>query len=232
MGDFGISIITVTKNDERRLLKTCQSIECQRNVDLEHIVVKWTDKGGKGEWWKQEEYQRDESYGRKTFELNDDGIYMAMNFGLAKSKGRFCLFLNAGDELVSENILGIITKQIEDDQGKEHYHFGFVYTPEKAYYQVCGFTDIFSAVSEGKLICQQSLLYNRRILTLSGGFDQNYKYAGDYEFICRSLVLGQVWRWLPVVGTIYEAGGISEVRSAECALEIERARNEVLRVAK
>ena len=65
------------------------------------------------------------------------------------------------------------------------------------------------------------------MLTLSGGFDQSYKFAGDYEFICRSIMLGQVWKWLPLVGTVYEPGGISELRSPECANEIQRARREV-----
>ena len=67
----------------------------------------------------------------RIYELNDNGIYMAMNFGLAKSKGKYCLFLNAGDELVSENTVDSMIKEIKANKSKEHYHLAlFIHTKE------------------------------------------------------------------------------------------------------
>ena len=43
---------------------------------------------------------------------NTNGIYSAMNFGLEKAKGKYILFLNAGDRLFMKKIIIKVLKDI------------------------------------------------------------------------------------------------------------------------
>lgn len=156
--------------------------------------------------------------------LNDNGIYMAMNRGLAKARGDYCIFLNCGDEILDGPTLKQLFDRTRLEGDNRHYGYAFMYRKEGLHYDICGYSDVIGAIKAGKLICQQSLMYNTRVLKLSGGFDESYKLAGDYEFMCRSIQLNQDWGFIPVVAVVYEDAGLSETRSVECLGEIYRIR--------
>ena len=201
-----------------------QSISRQSEYPIEHIIINWSDH--KGSLVLKRDFKKSSPYLTLAFKLRDNGIYMAMNFGIILSSGNYLLFLNAGDELYEERALELLAMNLPTKPEKIHYHFPFVYkrSLSSTSYDIIGYSSIRSAITSGSLICQQSILFNRELLILRSGFDESYSLAGDYEFICRSLKSKDIWGTLPVVGTVYEAGGLSETRQDECSKEISRAR--------
>jgi glycosyltransferase involved in cell wall biosynthesis len=95
-----LSIITINLNNAIGLQKTIESVVSQTFTNFEYIVIDGgsTDKSvdiirqyaNKIVYWVSEP---------------DKGIYNAMNKGILKASGEYCLFLNSGDWLYNEKIL-------------------------------------------------------------------------------------------------------------------------------
>src|SRR5258708_15361904 len=88
-----ISIITVVYNGEAVLEKTIKSIVGQTYPHTEYIII-----DGKSSDQTIEIIKRYEN--RITFWLSelDNGIYDAMNKGIARATGSWISFMNAGDQ--------------------------------------------------------------------------------------------------------------------------------------
>ena len=96
------SIITVAYNDCWALTKTARSVFRQQCDDFEYLVVDGASDDGAAElveFWK--------SAGLVDAALiePDDGVYDAMNKGLALARGQFVCFMNAGDTFSHDNVL-------------------------------------------------------------------------------------------------------------------------------
>ena len=105
-----LSIITVNLNNKSGLEKTIQSVSQQNYKDYEHIIIDAgstdgslkiiEDKKNLFSYWVSEP---------------DRGIYHGMNKGINKASGKYILFLNSGDYLLSKDALSIDFKTITQD---------------------------------------------------------------------------------------------------------------------
>lgn len=95
-----LSIISINLNNSEGLQKTIRSVIRQTNSDFEYIVIDGNSKDGSLNVIKNFDNQI-------TYWVSepDSGIYNAMNKGISKSTGRYCLFLNSGDWLADENVI-------------------------------------------------------------------------------------------------------------------------------
>lgn len=95
-----LSIITVNKNNKHGLSRTLDSVCIQTFTDWEHIVIDGLSTDGSSELIN--DYNR-----HRIIPLiePDNGIYEAMNKGIALAQGDFCLFLNSGDVLCERDSL-------------------------------------------------------------------------------------------------------------------------------
>ena len=100
--DYKISIITVTLNAKNELLETIQSIQEQTYQNFQHIIKDGLSSDGT--------LSLDFGKYKNTFiyKMNDIGIYDAMNQGFEYAVGDLIMFLNAGDRLISKNVLSLI----------------------------------------------------------------------------------------------------------------------------
>jgi len=111
-----LSIITINKNNGAGLEKTIQSVICQTSNDFEYIVIdgasddesveiiaKYADRIN---YWVSE---------------RDTGVYNAMNKGIRKAQGKYCLFLNSGDWLISPETLKDVFEEIRDNSSDIFY---------------------------------------------------------------------------------------------------------------
>jgi glycosyltransferase involved in cell wall biosynthesis len=90
-----LSIITVNKNNFSGLEKTILSVINQTFIDFEYIVIDGNSTDGSVEIVNK--YSSKINY---WVSEPDTGIYNAMNKGIRKAQGDYCLFLNSGDYLV------------------------------------------------------------------------------------------------------------------------------------
>jgi glycosyltransferase involved in cell wall biosynthesis len=159
------------------------------------------------------------------------GVYPAMNTGLATATGDYVLFLNAGDELsdptTAENLATTLSRDrplwlfgqvcfISED-GRRVTPPPMDYARERA-----------SSFSRGRFPPHQGTIVNRQALIDNGGFDTSYHIAADYA-ACLRLVRQQD----PVIiddtiANFYE-GGLSTQSWRESMREFHRARREILR---
>ena len=98
-----ISIITVVYNAKSLIERTINSVLSQTYTNIEYIIIDGGSSDGTLEI--AEKYQHDIAV---ILSGKDNGIYDAMNKGLSTATGDFVLFLNAGDELYSTEIISKI----------------------------------------------------------------------------------------------------------------------------
>jgi glycosyltransferase involved in cell wall biosynthesis len=104
------SIITVVYNGETLIDLTMQSVINQSFTQYEYIVIDGLSKDTTLDIVKH--HQSKHPLSIQWISEKDNGLYDAMNKGLKMAKGRFLLFLNAGDALFDNQVLAQMAAQI------------------------------------------------------------------------------------------------------------------------
>lgn len=187
-----ITLVSVTYNAERTLLRTLQSVEQQTNTDIEHIIMDGASKDGTLALANAYKERVANKYSVIIVSEKDHGLYDAMNKALKIAKGDYICFLNAGDKLHAPDTL----KQIASVADKEHV--GIIY----------GDTDIvddegnflrsrrltpperltWKSFLEGMLVCHQSFYANRSI---TPEYDLAYRFSADFDWCIRTMKEGE-----------------------------------------
>ena len=115
-----ISIITVTKNSEKYLKKNIESVLTQSYKNYEHIIVDGNSSDKTIRIIKS--YKKKIKYIRN---INDRGLYHAMNVGIKNSKGDIIGILNS-DDIYFKNTLKIVNKYFNSNKDLD-FLFGSVY---------------------------------------------------------------------------------------------------------
>ncbi len=108
-----ISIITLTKDDNLKFLKTLKSIKSQKpTFNIEWIIIDGSNKQNqvKNHNYIKKRLIEDEQIIIRHInvnELNINGIYPCMNYGKKISEGKFIIFLNSGDTFFNKDSLKI-----------------------------------------------------------------------------------------------------------------------------
>jgi putative colanic acid biosynthesis glycosyltransferase len=225
------SIITVTRNNLDGLKATAHSVKAQSSSDYEWLVIDGNSDDGskeylaslnssplwgedKGEGHKNENSNKDSSAPHPTLSprgrrLNfisepDAGIYDAMNKGLARAKGDYLIFLNAGDVFASEEILSEIKIALE----KNDIRPGFIYgdSIENGHPKIAR---SHRKIMQGLFTHHQAMFYRREDIGKLR-YDTSYEIAADYDFTCRFLAKNTGAFYIPLPICIFETGGISQ----------------------
>jgi len=174
-----LTIITVVLNGADCLRQTIESVVGQRNDTLEYVIIDGGSSDGTVDLIK--------SYGQRIdywVSEPDNGIYDAMNKGIACSRGKYVLFLNARDELVvdisrlgwalqgNHVILYGKANMMEEDRT-------FVYVKGKP-------LKSSRKLISGTPLCHQAILYRRDAI---GTYNPDYRIMADrvltYELISK-----------------------------------------------
>ena len=104
-----LSVITVVYNDVKGIEHTLLSVLQQTYTNIEYIVIDGNSNDGTTEIIKR--YQNRIA---KFICEKDEGIYDAMNKGLAISRGDYVLFMNSGDEFYGPDTVENVFASADD----------------------------------------------------------------------------------------------------------------------
>ncbi|MEO8149861.1 MAG: glycosyltransferase family 2 protein [Bacteroidia bacterium] len=196
------SIITINLNNAHGLKKTIESIFTQTFTDFEYIIIDGasTDESvtvikgleQKISYWISEK---------------DAGIYNAMNKGISKATGMYCLFINSGDVLADKDVL----KKVADAKPSEEIVYGDIIFAKNNSQQLSKQPDVPQIIYmiRGTIFHPASFV-QLSVLKKTGGYDESFKIAGDYDFFVKTIIRDKVkTRHLSIVISVFDTTGIS-----------------------
>lgn len=228
-----LTLITITFRDRDGLIGTCQSIfKQQLSVgQFEHIVVDGGSKDGSVEWYLE---NRPKAGQFAIFSERDEGIYDAMNKGVALASGDFVCFLNAGDVFHDDSALDYIASMLGG--GGADWAYGRANVVDKHGKHVRPAVGIVPYSLHRHLlgravICHQAVWMRRSLLEELGGFDESFGAAADYHALLRAAAISVPQAWDRVL-VDYLAGGVSDADVYRQLFRRHRARVDAMRYGK
>lgn len=221
-----ISIITINKNNAAGLKKTFESVFSQSKMDfsqLEYIVIDGDSSDESIEIIKT--YSKHAKVkGLKFYWKSevDSGVYNAMNKGIIKAKGDFCLFLNSGDYLISNQIISRLQKDVK----KQSIYFSDVQYVNGNHF--CGLMHYSDSIDDrffysGSSINHQNCLIPLHLLKKYKGYDESYKIKADWLFFLKIAFNKECeYAHLPYIISCYDTSGISANNDELCKEEWAR----------
>ncbi len=222
-----ISVITVCFNSVSTIEHTLQSVNAQDYPGVEHILIDGGSTDG-----TLEVIERYRSGLACVVSEPDNGIYDAMNKGLARITGDVVCFLNADDQYASDRVLSLVAKQMHAEQldalmGDIGFFHASNPSRQVRRYRSNRFTP--ARLAWGWMPAHPALFLHRSVIDRVGRFNTTYQIAGDYEFVIRAFH-GHALRYayVPNVLVRMQTGGVS---TAGWRAKV-RLNNEVLRACR
>lgn len=179
-----ISVITVCLNSEATVARAVQSVVAQEWLDVEHIVI---DGGSTDSTY--EILNRFNKHLAALVSEPDQGIYDAMNKGLARASGEIVCFLNADDHYADHSVLRDVAQQmISHKLDALVADVGFFKADDPSRMIRRYRSDRFSPqkLAWGWMPAHPGLFLKREVVERVGKFRTDYRIAGDFEFIVRA----------------------------------------------
>lgn len=180
-----LSIITINKDNSSGLEKTVNSVISQSFRDFEYIIVDGNSCDNSVDIIK--EHENDVTKMVWVSEA-DSGIFDAMNKGIKMASGKYLLFLNSGDTLDSDSVIGNVLKDEHHadvligecrvmNNGKQVW----MQRPKERYTLRCVLDDS---------IPHQSSFIKKELFDRFGLYRSDLRIMGDWEFFLRAIILG------------------------------------------
>lgn len=175
-----ISIITITYNAGRQILPTLESVASQSYRNYEHIIIDGASTDDTLTIARQYEDLR-------ILSEKDRGLYDAMNKGIALARGRYLLFLNAGDAFHSDKILAAYAEHAR--RGDDIIYADTVIVDEARH--IIGKRHLtapqsltFKSFAKGMLVCHQAFMVRKE---LAPAYDEQYRFSADYDWTVKCI---------------------------------------------
>ncbi|MGH6649317.1 glycosyltransferase family 2 protein [Aquabacterium sp.] len=217
-----VSIITIVRNDLDGLKKTHRSVARQLCKDHDWVIVDGASTDGTAPYALNLQDTQ-----TSVVSEPDQGIFDAMNKGLARARGEFVVFLNAGDTFKDEHTLQTVAVALK--RGPVDFLYG------DSLQQYAG-DQLIHKVARGHLklgygmfACHPSMYYRRAVIG-DLRFNPAFKIAGDYEFTSRFLRKTSAVVRLGAALSIFDLTGTSVQNKAKGRTENWRVQRDVLGV--
>ena len=200
-----ISVITVCYNSAKTIEKTILSVCNQTYKNFEYIII--DGKSSDGTLGIIAHYQKQYPEQITYISEKDNGIYDAMNKGIAMAKGDLIALLNS-DDYYEEDALEIINQYY--DGGKYQILYGI----QKNFERNEEFTSvrfIHHMYLDKDMITHPTCFVSKAVYQDYGCYDLEYKSASDYEFMLRIKHNHPEVKFIPIfkVITNFSMGGMS-----------------------
>ncbi|WP_426582072.1 glycosyltransferase family 2 protein [Mucilaginibacter sp. R-33] len=175
-----LSVITIVYNNVRDIERTIRSVVNQTYTNIEYVIVDGLSNDG-----TLQVIDKYKSKIAKFISEKDEGIYDAMNKGLALATGDYVIFMNSGDEFYDNETVAAVFASAEDadiyygetemiaDDGSS--------LGQRRHKAPAKFT--WRGFKYGMSISHQAI-YIRR--SLAGPYDRRYQLSSDIDWIIRA----------------------------------------------
>jgi glycosyltransferase involved in cell wall biosynthesis len=185
-----ISVITVCYQSEATIQKAIDSVASQTWPDVEHIVI-----DGASSDATINIIQRNAEGIAHFISEPDSGVYQAMNKGLKLATGDVIAFLNSDDVYSHSRVLEEVACTMHGQRLDALYgdvEFFHANNPGKVVrtYNSGRFTP--RRIAWGWMPAHPALFIRRAVYERFGHFREDFRIAGDYEFIARVFKSGQI----------------------------------------
>jgi len=203
-----VSIITVCLNSERVIFDAIDSVLGQKYNNIEYIVIDGGSTDGTVGIVK--------SYGDKINKFiseRDNGLYDAMNKGLAIATGDVIGILNSDDFYIDENVISKVMKTFEVKQVDSVFaDLVFVKTDNLKkvirYYDSGNFNP--DKFAYGWMPAHPTFFVKRKAYEKYGVFRTDLKIAADFDILARFLYIHKIsYSYIKEVLVKMRTGGVS-----------------------
>lgn len=212
-----ISIITVCYNEADRIIETCESIVNQSFQNFEWIVLDGGSTDGTVEILSR--FRDRMSFFRTG---PDGGIYRAMNEGIAHAKGEYCMFLNGGDSLFSEEALEAVVPFTGHGNDVIVGDIWFHEIQKRPFYPRK--VNLLSLVIFG--LPHPSSVIRTALIKAPNNYDETFKIAADLDLFFRlRKKAGVLFVRVPAIVSRFHLDGVSSrnaLRAWQDALDVYR----------
>jgi glycosyltransferase involved in cell wall biosynthesis len=203
-----VSIITVVFNNVGTIKSAITSVLAQTYRDIEYIIIDGGSTDGTLEII--------ESFGDKIDSVvsgPDQGIFDAMNKGLAMVTGEVIAFLNSDDFYSGERVIEKIVSEFKNDSADAVFgdlHYVHAQDPEKIFR--CWVSGRYKAGSflYGWMPPHPAFFVRKNVYERHGKFNTDFKTAADYELMLRFVHVNKIKiNYVPEVLVKMRIGGVS-----------------------
>jgi len=205
-----ISIITATYNSNKSLKSCIDSVVMQDYGSIEYIIIDGQSTDSSIDIVN--DFQTSYPY-IKVVSENDDGIYDALNKGLAIATGDVIGFLHSDDLFPSSTIISELASKINNDNLDGIYGDLQYVNKENTnkiirLWKSCEFK--LELLKKGWMPAHPTLFLKKHVYYKHGEFNTSYKISADYDFMLRILKDKTLkFGYLPRVITKMRVGGAS-----------------------
>lgn len=209
-----VSVITICFNSVSCIERTIKSVIEQSSDNYEYIIV-----DGKSTDGTVDIIRKYDSYITKWISEPDNGIYHAMNKGVAMATGEYCIFMNAGDAFFAEDILERVRPHLD---GKNAIIMGNqIYVSKNRYHHYGRHwkTVTLRSIFRDSLYHQSSFI--KRTDLLNTPYDESLRMVSDWKLAHELLIQqNKSYKGIDINICLFDNDGITnrqvELRTKEC----------------
>lgn len=204
--NYKVSIITVSYNSVNTIEQTIKSVLKQTYRNIEYIIIDGASTDGT--------QQIIEKYkDRIAFYISekDDGLYYAMNKGIAKATGDIVGIINSDDWYVEDAVENMVTFIMEN--GIELAYGKVVNIDSNGKKEIIGYKPLEEIWFHG-VIHHPSVFVKRKIYIEYGTFNTDYKIYSDYDLLLRFYSEGVSFGFNDAIIAYFRVGGLSAVQQS------------------
>lgn len=212
------SVITINYNNKDGLRQTIDSIVGQTYDDYEFIIIDGGSTDGSVEVIK--EYSSSVDY---WVSEQDNGIFHAMNKGVAQAHGDYCVFINSGDCFYDGDVLYCFSKL----DFLEDIIVGKVVSENKKMLFEPPMIEISLYYLYSATVPHQGSFIRTQLLKFFP-YDENLRIVSDWKFFVQAIILNNCsLRYVDDYVTIFDMGGVSSTNPELMWEEKERVLHEL-----
>lgn len=210
-----VSVITVCYNSEKTIERTILSVVNQTYPNIEYIIV---DGLSSDHTRNIIERYADQYKNVKWVSEADQGIYDAMNKGIAMSTGDIIGILNS-DDWYEIDAVETVVERYRSEHGKMAVYYGMLSLYQDGMERSCLFYH-HNFLPE-TMINHPACFVTKSIYEKYGMFDLEYKVVADYDFMLRLYYIDKVNLFVPIHKILanFSIGSVSGTIVSLCETE-------------